>query len=598
MSYSVKQKWSQLVRGGGMRVSEQFGLNPLTARVLLNRDLAEDEEIRRYLYGTLEDLDDPLLMDQISDAAEILHDSIEQGDKIRVIGDYDADGILSTYILVYTLQKAGACVSFDIPDRTTDGFGISMRLVKEAYRDGVGTLITCDNGIAQVSETACAKKMGMKVIITDHHEPNTVRNAQGEATVSLPEADAVVDPKKPGCRYPNKNLCGAGVAWKLMYLYESRYLSHTSSIAGCPFTMDTLPFAAAATVTDLMKLSGENRILVKTGLELLSKTENAGMQALLGQCALSGKKLNAGHIGFTIGPCLNASGRLSSAKDAVRLLLESDRGKAEDMAGRLIELNERRKDMTDRASRSAISLVEQDHLEKDRVLVLYLKDVHESVAGIAAAKVKESLYRPVILLTDTENPKLLKGSGRSIEAYNMHEELDRVSDLLVKYGGHAMAAGVTIEKDKLELFRKRLNENCTLTQEDLMQKILLDAAPPFSYLSEDLIRELNLLEPYGMGNRAPLFGASQAALLSLDIYGRNRNCIRMTVADEGCKRNAVLFRDADEFLAELRERFSEEEVMKLMNRQKNRIRLTLAYRPVLDEFHVPYSVQLQIAHFQ
>ena len=622
MTYMPKQKWSQMVRGGNARIAERFGIDPLTARVLLNRDLSDEEQIRRYLYGTLEDLENPLLMNGLSEAASLLHACILKKEKIRVIGDYDADGIFSTYILVHSLRAAGGCVSYDIPDRITDGFGMSQRLVERAYQDGIQLIITCDNGIAQTAEAARAKRLGMKVVITDHHEPNFTLTADGSKEFQLPDADVIVDPKQPGCPYPNKNLCGAGVAWKLMYLYESRYLTdggkqqsegrnrsdnsvrsaessdQPAPVSECPVSMQTLPFAAAATVTDIMKLTGENRILVRYGLKLLSETENTGMRSLIQSCGLEGKKLTAGHIGFILGPCMNASGRLDSALRAVGLLLETDQRKAGSEAQMLAALNDRRKEMTEAGKEAAFEKIEQQHLLEDRVLIIYLEGVHESLAGIIASKVKETMYRPVMVFTDTEDPALLKGSGRSVEAYNMHDELSRVSDLFVRFGGHAMAAGVTMERKLLDQLRSRLNENCTLTQEDLMMKIVLDAAPPLSALHENLISELNLLEPYGPGNRAPLFGCSQVQLLKLRVLGKNRNCIKMTVGDTTCRREAMLFEDADMFLSLLKERFGEQEVRNLINGSENQIRLTLAYRPEIDDYWPEHTVQLRIAHFQ
>lgn len=612
MAFWAKQQWRQIVRGGDRMIAEKFCIDPLTARVLLNRDLQEEDQIRRYLHGTLENLDDPRLMDQISDAAGILHDAILQKKKIRIIGDYDADGIFSVYILYHSLEAAGASVSYAIPDRVADGFGVSMRLVEEAFQDGIDTIITCDNGIAQMKEVSRAKDLGMTMIITDHHEPNYTVSESGEKEYLLPKADAIVDPKKPGCMYPNKNLCGAGVAWKLMYLYESRYCTGPVSnptgaddhrdtlvpVSRCPVTMETLPFAAAATVTDIMQLSGENRILVKYGLKLLKETSNIGMQSLIRKCSLEGKRLTTSHIGFIIGPCMNASGRLDTARRAVSLLLEKDPGKAAMEAQMLADLNDKRKKMTEDGKEAAFQKIEQTGIRNDKVLIVYLEGIHESVAGIVASKVKETWNRPVIVFTDTENAQHLKGSGRSIEAYNMFDELSRVSDLFIKFGGHAMAAGVTIRRDLLDELRIRINENCSLTQEDLTQKVLLDAVPPFSYLNEKLIQELDLLEPYGPGNRAPLFGCSQVRLLRLNVFGKSQNCIRMVVEDGTSRAMAVYFGDSERFLSWLTEKFGEEETARLKLGNENRIRLTLAYRPVLNEYRSERSIQLQIAYFQ
>ena len=509
------------------------------------------------------------------------------------------------YILYASLRQAGADVSYDIPDRFADGFGMSMRLVEKAHHDGINTIITCDNGIAQNAEISCAKQLGMTVILTDHHEPNFRILPSGEKEYLLPEADVIVDPKKPGCRYPNKNLCGASVAWKLMYLYECRYMrtgaddkDNLPPVSSCPMTMANLPFAAAATVTDLMKLTGENRILVKYGLKLLPETENIGMRALIRNCNLEGKKLTAGHIAFSIGPCLNASGRLDTASRAVSLLLETDPEEADAASRSLYLLNERRKEMTEEGLACAFEKIAQASDARDRVLVLYLEETHESVAGIIASKIKETLHQPVIVFTDTENPDHLKGSGRSIEAYNMHDELSKVSDLFVRFGGHPMAAGLTIPRSSFEPLQKRLNENCSLTQEDLTQKVLLDAVPPFAYLRESLVRELEQLEPFGSGMRAPLLGCSKVRVLRLSVVGKNRNCIRMLVEDGSCKMTAVWFGDADAFLLTLEEKFGKQKVAALKMGLETDIRLTLAYRPVINDFRGISGIQLQIAYFQ
>lgn len=655
MSYRAPQKWTQIVRGGDARVAETFGIDPLTARIILNRDLSSDEEIRRFLYGTLDDMDDPLMLDQISEAAELLHEKILQHKPIRVLGDYDADGICSTYILCTAIKKAGGEVSFDIPDRVADGFGMSMRMIEKAHADGIDTIITCDNGISQIAETARARELGMTVIITDHHEPNyALKKAGDEPDVQveylLPDANVIVDPRKPGCRYPNKSLCGAGVAWKLMHVYESRYMVKASygalqgpsenqgsiladdgssvaensrtivhdSVPGnsrtsgqsqevpesllpvmqCPVTMENLPFAAMATVTDIMKLQGENRILVKNGLRLLSDTKNIGLRALLKSNSLEDKDLSTYHIGFVIGPCLNASGRLDTAKRAINLLLETDPRKAAEEAASLTALNIERKAMTEDGKLAAFEKIENSDLIHDRVLIVYLEGIHESVAGIIASKVKENYHRPVMVFTDTEDPDHLKGSGRSIEEYNMHAELSRVGDVFVKFGGHPMAAGATICRDRLEELRTRLNLNCTLTPDDLTEKIQIDAAPPLSFLTEDLEENLSLLEPTGTGNRAPLFGCSQVELLRFRIIGRKQNCVKLLVRDKNCRMDALYFGDPQTLIQYLKEKGSEEQFDNLMQGRPNTLRLTLAYKFRINEYQGTRTPQIQIAHFQ
>lgn len=599
MVYRVKQKWSRLVKGGNGKIAQQFGIDPVTATVLLNREINEEDRIRTFLYGGLEDLADPRKMDQAMEAVSLLHDAVAANKKIRIFGDYDADGIFSTCILYHTLDKAGGCVSYDIPDRVTDGFGMSKRMVEQAFHDKVSLIITCDNGITQTEEVLLAKKLGMTVIVTDHHEANYKTDASGMRQYILPEADAVVDPKKPGCSYPDKELCGAGVVWKLMYLYEMLYMEGGElPVDQCRIAMENLPFAASATITDVMKLTGENRILVKKGLELLPKTENAGMQALIRSCALSDRPLTTTHVGFVLGPCLNASGRLKTALDAVSLLLETDPVKASRKAEQLKQLNDMRKEMTEDGKAAAFEKITGSSLIHDRVLCVYLEGIHESVAGIIASKVKETFFRPVLIFTDTQDPALLKGSGRSIEPYNMHDELSAVSDLMVRFGGHAMAAGVTIERSSLDTLRSRINEICALTPDDLTQKVLLDAVIPFSYLSEPLIEELAGLEPFGPGNRAPLFGCSKVQVLSLRILGKNQNCVKLSVTDGSRRMTAVYFGDANAFLQYIKNTWGEAETAKLMMGQPNQVRLSLAYRPVINEFRSERSIQLQIAHFQ
>lgn len=608
MAFRVKQRWSQMVRGGDGKIASQFGIDPLTARVLLNRGINEEGSIRRFLHGTLEDLEDPRKMDQASEAVSLLHRAIQEKKKIRIFGDYDADGILSTYILYHTLEAAGASVSYAIPDRVIDGFGMSLRMVEEADQDDIGLIITCDNGITQTREASRARQLGMVLIITDHHEANYTVGKDGEKQYTIPDADAVVDPKKPGCGYPNQDLCGAGVAWKLMYLYEMRYMSHAPGPASgslplvpvteCPVAMENLPFAAAATVTDVMNLSLENRILVREGLSLLSKTRHPGMRALIRACGLEGKALTTVHVGFVIGPCLNASGRLKTARQAVDLLLEKDLSSAERMAEQLSALNEKRKQMTEDGKSAAFEMIETSSLIQDRVLIVYLKGIHESVAGIIASKVKETYHRPVIIFTDTQDPGHLKGSGRSIESYNMHDELSALSGMFLKFGGHAMAAGVTIERERLEELRYRINEACMLQEEDLAQKVLLDAVIPFSYLSEGLIDELACLEPYGPGNPAPLFGCSKVRILRARILGKNQNCVRLLVSDGSCVMTAVYFGDAAAFFAYLKEKWGEREVALLSMGKESTVRISLAYRPVINEYRGERSMQLQIAHFQ
>ncbi len=606
MAYKAPQRWSLIRRGGNARIAERYGISPFIASIILNRGISDDEEIRKYLYGTLDDMEDPYGMEQIGKSAELLHKKISEGRPIRVIGDYDADGITSTYILCHCLKEAGAIIDYDIPDRVLDGYGMSMRLVEKAHSDGIDTIITCDNGISQIAEIRRAKELGMTAIVTDHHEPNYTIDEDGNVIYHIPEADAVIDPKLPGCRYPNKNLCGAGVVWKLIYVYEQKYSKENTfprtkpaGIEECPLTMEALPFAAIATVTDIMKLTGENRILVKYGMKMLKDTVNPGICALIEKCKVDANNLVPSDIGYRIGPCLNASGRLESAKIAADLLLEHDKEAALEKAAYLVDLNEQRKAMTENGKKQAIQLIEDSDLINDRVLVLYLGGVHESVVGIIASKVKDTFNRPAIVFTDTEDPGHLKGSGRSIEKYNMHAEFTKVSDAFIKFGGHPMAAGATIKRDKLNELRKRLNENCTLVDEDLVQNIKIDVVPPFSMLNEELADQLKIIEPCGPGNRGAVFGCSQVKALKLEIRGHTDNCVKLCLQDNSkTKMEAVYFSDTQGILSYLREQYSEEELEKLKKGQENSIRLTLAYKFKINYFKGEHKPQIQIEHFQ
>ncbi len=602
MAYQARQSWVEIRKSGDFQsVAEKFGVSPVIARILRNREITEDEEIRMFLYGTLDDLINPLRMDHLKEAADLLHEKILLKKQVRIIGDYDADGICSTVILYDMLREAGCRISCDVPDRMKDGFGMNVRLIEKAFEEGIDTIITCDNGIAATDAVKKARELGMTVIITDHHEPNYEILEDGEKHFLLPDADLIVDPKKPGCEYPFKDLCGAAVAWKLMHVFESRYLAGEKDrvlpVRDCPFTLKNLPIAAIATVTDVMKLTFENRILVKTGLSMLPNVENVGLQALIEACNLSGKPMGTYHIGFILGPCLNAGGRLDTAMRGIRLLLEKDPVHAVLEAKDLSALNTERKDLTEEGRRQAFEMIENTPLIDDRVLIVYLSGIHESIAGIIASKVKETFCRPVIILTDTEDPGLIKGSGRSIEAYNMHAELTKISDLFVKFGGHPMAAGVTLRRDKLEELRRRINENCTLTMDDLIRKIRIDMRLPFRAVTRSLVRELELLSPGGPGNPAPLFAQSALTVTGMRVLGKNRNAVRLKLVDNGTPMDAIWFGDASLMESFLEEKSSAEEVSRLKRGQGSSIKMTVAFYPEINEYGFSDTLQIRIAHF-
>ena len=614
------EKWLEIRKGGDFReIGRKLGIDPLIARVIRNRGVNSLEEMQRYLHGTLDDLDSPLgastektegngALSGVLHMAEILHEKISSGRKIRVIGDYDIDGVCATYILVHTLEAFGAEVDYAIPHRIIDGYGINIHLVEQAVKDGIDTILTCDNGISAIEQVRLAKECGITVLITDHHEPQ-YEDQDGERIYLLPEADEIIDPKKPGCSYPNKDLCGAAVAWKLLYVYEALEKDNwqTSTplqpLSQCPQTLETLPFASFATVGDVMDLCGENRILVKTGLQMLPACKNPGMRELISACGLMGSTLNAYHIGFVLGPCINASGRLDTALLSERLLLTKDREEAGKLAEKLTALNEERKDLTEQGRVQALALAEKQ--EKDSVLVLYLPGVHESIAGIVAGKVRESTNKPCIILTDAGDGEggqpspNLKGSGRSIEEYSMFEELQKCKDLLEKFGGHPMAAGMTLKKENLDAFRRRLNEASSLTEDDLSGKVRIDARLPLAYLSESLIKELKVLEPCGKGNEKPLFAESNLDLLSVRRMGKAGNFLKFKVRKEGSPiLDAVYFGQADELLSALREKGGREQLSLLMHGLPNSLTLTVSYVPEINEYNGNRSIQLIIRNYR
>ena len=520
-------------------LAEKFKINPVIARLIRNRDVIGDENIQEYLHGTLADLPSGREMKDLEKAAEILEKKIQEGSRIRIIGDYDIDGVTSTTILLKGLQRLGAKVDTCIPDRIKDGYGINEHLISKALEDGIETIVTCDNGIAAYNEIAEAKEAGMTVVITDHHDV-PFRDTESGRQWIIPPADAVVNPKQQDCPYPNKNLCGAVVAWKLIWImYENAGIPKEEILA---FT----ELAAVATVGDVMDLQGENRIIVKEGLRQLSHTETPGLKALIQVNNLEHAEISSYHVGFVLGPCINASGRLDTASRALRLLCEQDSVEAARLAGDLLALNESRKAMTEQGKEEAVEKVENSDLKNDRVLVIYLPDCHESLAGIIAGRIRELYNKPVFVLTKGE--KSAKGSGRSIEAYSMYEELVKCRDLMEQFGGHPMAAGLSIKEENIESLRKRLNENCTLTEENLRPKIVIDVPMPVSYISRELVEQLSLLEPFGKGNVKPLFAQKNLSVLNLRIFGKNHNVAKMKLTDgSGTPVDAVYFGEAEKF---------------------------------------------------
>ena len=522
------------------KIGSEFGIDPVIARLIRNRDIQDMKEIRSYLYRTLAEIPSPWKMKDMERAVQILQKKITQKKKIRIIGDYDIDGVTATCILLKGLKRLNANVDTYIPDRVKDGYGMHEQLIDKALEDGIDTILTCDNGIAAAAEIEYAKKEGLTVIVTDHHDIPFRDTEDGRIWI-IPKADAVVNPKQNDCLYPNKNICGAVVAWKLIWALYERLGIDSDEI------WDFLELAAIATVGDVMDLQGENRIIVKEGLKKLSSTSFEGLKALICVNNLEGAEITAYHVGFVIGPCINASGRLDTAARSLELLLADNMEDAMKLADDLYDLNQSRKAMTEQGKEQAIQSIEENNLGKDRVLVVYLPDCHESLAGIIAGRIREAYNKPVFVLTKGADG--VKGSGRSIEAYSMYEELVKCSDLLTQFGGHPMAAGLSMEEKNVELFRRRLNDNCTLTEQDLIPQIMIDVPMPISYLSKKLTEQLKVLEPFGKGNSKPLFAQKNLRAVGIRVFGRNRNVAKMLLIDEnGIKMDAVYFGEAQEFV--------------------------------------------------
>ena len=555
-------------------IGKKFNITPMTARIIRNRDVVGEEQIRRYLHGNTEDLYSPWLLHGMKKGISLLQQAVLEGKKVRVIGDYDIDGVCATYILLTGLRKIGANVDTVIPDRIKDGYGINEQLIDQAKDDGVELIVTCDNGISALSQIAYAKELGMKVIVTDHHEVPFEETEDGR-TEKLPPADVIINPKQAGCAYPWEGLCGGAVAWKLVAaLYEKYQIPAEEAYK-------LLEFAAIATVGDIMELQDENRILVKEGLKRIHQTKNIGLKSLIEVNGLERDSINAYHIGFVLGPCINAGGRLDTAKRALELFASEDKEAADRLAGDLKALNDSRKELTKEGVDEAIRQVMETGRRSERVLVVYLPDCHESIAGIIAGKVKEHFYRPTIVLTDAESG--IKGSGRSIPGYNMFEELCKVGELFTKFGGHPMAAGMSLPKENLDKLRRELNRNCTLTKEDMVEKVSIDIAMPIQYISEEFIHELKVLEPFGNGNSKPLFAERDFLVLQSQVLGKNKNTVKIYGTNgAGCHMEGLYFGNP-------------EELLKLLE-QKSTISIT--YYPAINEFRGKKTLQIMIQDFQ
>lgn len=585
------EKWIEIRKGGNfMEMAKKYGIDPLIARIIRNRDIIDEKEITEYLYGGKEALHNPHLLKDVDKAAEIIAEGIAEKKVMRIIGDYDIDGVNATYILLDGIRRCGGNVDAAIPDRMKDGYGINEHLIEQALSDGKELLITCDNGIAAINEINFAKEKGMTVVVTDHHEI-PYRNAEQGKEFLRSNADAIVNPKQADCPYPCKGICGAVVAWKLVQvLYERMDIP----VEEADIFIENAGFA---TVGDVMDLTGENRILVKLGLKALEHTKNPGMKALIAKNKISDKPLSAYHIGFVLGPCINASGRLDTAKRSLELLLERDEVKASALAGELVELNESRKYMTQQETQKALEQIEKEGREKDKVLVVYLPECHESLAGIIAGRIREAYQRPVFVLTRGEEG--VKGSGRSIEAYSMFDKMTEVAELFTKYGGHPMAAGLSMREEDIDKLREQLNQKAELSEEDMAEVVRLDAVLPMSYFTVDTIRQLSVLEPCGKSNTKPVFADRNIKITRAGIVGVNRNVLKLHLLDsKGNPVAGVYFGEVEKFLTFLSEKFGSEEVDAAMHGKENSIQFAAVYEPAVDTYSGRESVQAIIRRFR
>ncbi|MCM1262776.1 MAG: single-stranded-DNA-specific exonuclease RecJ [Butyrivibrio sp.] len=592
------------------QIAQKYDIDQVTARIIRNRDICEDAQINKFLGGTPEDFYSPRLLYDMEKAVQFTLAKIEKGAAIRIIGDYDIDGICASYILLKGLKSCGAVADTVIPHRIKDGYGLNDNLIKEAYDDGIDTIITCDNGIAAASQVEYAKELGMGVIVTDHHEVPYEIMADGSRQELLPDAEAVIDPKQDRCDYPFKGICGAVVAYKFVQVLVEEYekkcgngatengtCTHEHNDKRQQMLEELMEFAAFATVGDVMELIDENRILVKYGLKQIARTKNNGLKALIEVNGLQGRELSAYHIGFILGPCLNATGRLDTAQKALAMLTSDDFAQAVTLAAELKELNDSRKEMTRKGTERAVEIIEGSALKEDKVLVVYLEDCHESLAGIIAGRIKEKYHKPVFVLTDTEEG--IKGSGRSIESYNMYEQMNLCKELFTKYGGHKMAAGLSMPTENVEEFRKCLNMNCNLSDDDFEEKILIDVPMPLSYLSIGLVKQFKILEPFGNGNPKPVFAQKDIQVLRGRILGKNRNVGKYVIRDSsGMEYDMMYFGDLDNWHDFLRENFGDEEVEKLYHARSVSIKIQIIYYPDINVYQGRESLQVVMQDYR
>ena len=567
-------------------MSEKYKISQLLCKLMVNRDIIDENIINSYINPVYKYLHSPKTMKDVVIAVDIIKRKIQENKKIRIIGDYDVDGIISVFILYTALKKCGANVDYEIPDRIKDGYGINENIVKAAYDEGVDTIITCDNGISAIDQIQYAKDLGLTVIVTDHHDVPFIEE-DGVRTFLSSQADAIINPKQIECEYKFKSICGAGVAFKLMEaLYEEIGMDKEECYK-------LIEFVAIATVCDVVDLIDENRIFVKNGLEMLNNSKNIGINALKKACGLEDKEITAYHLGFVIGPCLNASGRLDSAKKGLELLLMEDDEEAKNLAQEIVDLNDARKNMTKEGVDRAINIIDSTDINNDKILVVYIPDIHESLAGIVAGRVKEKYNKPTIILTKSEEG--VKGSARSIEEYNMFEGLLACKELLDKFGGHPMAAGLSLQEDKVDELRKALNNKCELTDEDLTRKIMIDSSLPLEYLNLHLIEELNVLEPFGKGNSKPVFGVRDAKITKAMLLGKDKNVLKLKLlTNNNITIDAMIFNDLENFESKIIEKYGNEGLDNLYNKSNNNIPMDFTFYPSINEWNGNKSIQIVV----
>ncbi|ACD53297.1 recombinase RecJ [Clostridium botulinum] len=588
----MKERWFvKNIKADYKNISKKYGISELITRLMINRNIVEDDMIKNYINPNYSNFHDPYEMKDIEKAAKILKEKIELKEKIRIIGDYDVDGVISVYILYTALKKCGANVDYEIPDRIKDGYGINKKIILEAKNDEVDTLLTCDNGISAIEQIKYAKELGMTVIVTDHHDIPFVEDEKGDRIFISSEADSIINPKQIECGYKFDKICGAGVAFKLIeVLYEKMKISKEELYR-------LIEFVAIATVCDVVDLIDENRIFVKNGLKMINNTTNLGLKYLMKETKMDGKEISTYHLGFVIGPCINASGRLDSAKKGLKLLLSQDEEEALNLAKELVELNDERKSMTSEGVEKAIEIIEGSTMKDDKIFVIYIPQVHESLAGIIAGRIREKYNVPTIILTKAEEG--VKGSGRSIEEYNMFEELLTCKDLLNKFGGHPMAAGLSLNENNIDLLREGLNRNTKLTEEELIPKITIDLPLVLENINYDMINDLELLEPFGKGNSKPLFGAKNVNAVKAMVLGQNKNVLKIKLkTTSGRVIDSIYFGDIEEFEQYITKKYNYEELQKLYGGEFNSVNLDLVFYPSINEYNGNISIQIVIQNYR